>query len=258
MRLRMAAEEKTKGLLEQLRRADQLAEEGHNQEALQVLEELERLSSHPQDLATLKLKKAIVLTNMGDIANAEQLILTLDVEVLSDEYRLSSKFEAGRIAAAKGEVNNAIMILTQAIREADQKAVVGDLAEIRNGMILLLGKLLYEVGQSERAIPILQRISDGTPGWQEAAITLGDCYVQVGKYREAIKCYHHILDKRRGISELDLDMATRNLGAAYFFSGQYSKAIEHLRRVADKFNDFPDLRREIDELMVVASSHLRK
>jgi tetratricopeptide (TPR) repeat protein len=239
----------TEGLVLRLRDADRLSEEGRNLEALDILQELERESSHPRDLATLRLKRAIVLTNMGDTPGAQELMSAIDSESLSEEYRLTYKFETGRIEAARGEIENAIMNLTQALRDAETMKLKGDLASVRDTMITLLASLLCDSGQPARAIPLLARIARRGPGWERARRILGDCYFQLSDFKEAVKCYREVLDARDPISELERSMATRNLGFAFFYLRNFRQAAEYLKLAAGRFDAFPALKQEIDDLL---------
>lgn len=119
--------DQTEELLARLGEADRLSDAGKEMEAIAIYEELEHRSCHPSDIAGLQLKRAISFTNMGDLSTAEELLSSIAPDVLSDEYRLSFRFEAGRIKAARGDVENAIVVLTQALRDADTMNMSDDL-----------------------------------------------------------------------------------------------------------------------------------
>ena len=239
-----------------LREADRLSEDGKNDEASALLQELEQISSHHRDVATLRLKRAIVMTNAGKTSDAQELISTVDPDLLSEEYRLSFKFETGRIKAAQGETEDAIMVLTQALRDADGMIVSGDLEFVRQGMILLLGTLLCDSGKPTRAIPFFSQIHRGTHGWERAWRSLGDCYFEMFDYKEAIKFYGEVVNAKEDISELERNIAIRNIGAAYCHLRDFRRAAQYLELALVKFNDFPERKREIEEMMRVCSANL--
>jgi hypothetical protein len=87
--------DQTEELLARLGEADRLSDAGKEMEASAIYEELEHRSCHPSDIAGLQLKRAISFTNMGDLSTAEELLSSIAPDVLSDQYRLSFRFEAG-------------------------------------------------------------------------------------------------------------------------------------------------------------------
>lgn len=246
----------TARLLSQLRDADRLGEEGKNLEALDIYQQLERESSHPRDVAALRLKKATVLTNMGNATAAQELMLAIDLESLSEEYRLLYKFETGRIEAARGETRNAIMNLTQALRDAENMELNEDLAFVRDAMISLLAGLLCDSGEPERAISWLTMVDRSASGWERVRRTLGDCYLRLSNYKEAVKCYREVIDARGPISELERRTATRNLGFAFFYLRNFRQAAKYLKLAAGKFDAFPAMKQEIEDLLRNCSQHL--
>jgi tetratricopeptide (TPR) repeat protein len=102
--------------------------------------------------------------------------------------------------------------------------------------------LYADIGRCAEAISILDRVQTDNSWWVEAKIHLGDCKIKMKRYREAIDCYLSITSSAKSMDPIYRKTALRNIGCVYYYLGEYEKAIEHLTKVEDGYDDRPDLR----------------
>ena len=118
------------------------------------------------------------------------------------------------------------------------------------------GILLAESDRCDEAIPILEAVPMDDEGWVEAKLRLGDCQIKKRQFREAVESYSVVISGEQKADPIDRKTAIRNIGCAYFYLGEYAKAIEYLTKVQHGYEENPNLKADLFGFLASAYSHL--
>jgi tetratricopeptide (TPR) repeat protein len=239
-------------LLERFEAAVQKMEAADYSAALADFELLESLSDHPSDIAYLRLLQTSCLTDMSKKSEARDRIGTIDKNQLEVAPQIGYEYEYARIMRAEGSLQVALALARNALKsiQDDKDLNKSNLAISLN---TLLGILLSETGHWDEAIIVLKQVPTEDLGWAEAMLHLGDCRFTKGLYHEAISDYESVISRREGVHPIFFHAALRNTGCAFYYLGEYAKAVEYLSMVKDKYEDYPALKSEL--LGTLASAH---
>jgi tetratricopeptide (TPR) repeat protein len=225
--------------------------------ALKEFEFLETQSEHPRDIALIRLFQVSCLTDMGKPVEASERIRSVDERQLGVVDQVNYAYEYARIKRAIGEKQSALVQTQDALQAI---ALIDDQYPTKHivtlNLLTLLGVLLSECGQCDFAIPILEKITIDDPSWAEARLHLGDCYYKKKHYREAIREYETVISREREIHPIFFWGALRNAGYAFYDLEEYAKAVEYLTKVVDKYDAYPDTKRELFDILASAYLHV--
>jgi tetratricopeptide (TPR) repeat protein len=249
---------KSEELANRLEKALVLRRLGNYAEALLEFETLELVSERPQEIATLMFFEVTCLTDMGKADEAQRRLLQVQKQYLTLANQIDYEYELARIQRSQGRFQEALDQVSKT------RGLVADLAEVEvareltQSLETLRGILLAELQRCEEAIPILKDVCLEDAGWAEAQMKLGDCHYSKRSYREAIDCYLRVVSKRKEVHAFFEDAATRNIGYAYYDSGDPSNAVDYLTRVVHSYDDSPGLKTELLSILALAYSQLGK
>ena len=123
-------------------------------------------------------------------------------------------------------------------------------------MQALRGVLLAESGRCREAVPILEDVSRDDPWWADARLLLGDCGYKSRRYREAIDYYSCLISSDSKVSSVIRNDALRNIGCAYHQLEDYAKAVEYLLKIKDAYDEYPEIKAQLDGFLASAYSHV--
>jgi tetratricopeptide (TPR) repeat protein len=229
---------------------------GDSAGALRVFEAIEGATSHRRDLATLRLFQAMCLTDLGRVDEAHDMLRSIDEKELDIVDQIDQQFEYARINRAMGMPAEALKRVERAITISHAVGAKERVEEASRDLQAFRGVLLAESGNCHDAVPVLQGVSTESPWWIEAQIQLGDCHLVKRRFRDAIESYLAITLAEREVDPIYQMRATRNIGSAYFYMGDYAKAVEYLTRVEHGYERNLELKAEVFSLLAAAYSHL--
>lgn len=91
----------------------------------------------------------------------------------------------------------------------------------------------YRLAQYEDAIAYLKKVDFDSPNLAPATVgLLGDCYVQLGDYKSALKYYEKAIKVE---NDLTAPLYLKKAALIYEKEGNYSKAIENYTLIKDKY-----------------------
>jgi tetratricopeptide (TPR) repeat protein len=210
--------------------------------ALAEFESLERKSSHPQDIAALQLFQCMCLTDSGRIEEAHQRIGRVNKNRLGVISRVEYESEHARIKRAQGKIEEALDHIERALKTAQTVENKLQIEEAWIDMLALRGILLAQCRRCDEAMPILECVPMRNPWWTEARIHLGDCKVRKRLLHEAIEIYLGVVSSSREVHPFHRLTALRNIGYAYHYLADYTKATEYLTQVEHGYDDEPDMK----------------
>lgn len=223
--------------------------------ALNEFELLERLSDHPQDIATLRFFQATCLTDMGQPDEALGQILRVDKGKLPPAIMVDYEYERARIERAQGHLVEALDHAKMALKLVSAMETPHEVSAVSSNLLTLYGILLSETGRLDEAIPILTAVPRADDGWAEARVHLGDCKYKKRLYKEAIDCYLSLTSDVKQIHQFYREAALRNIGYAHYDLGEYQSAIEYLNKVEHAYDDNPSMKAELFDIL--SASYLR-
>jgi tetratricopeptide (TPR) repeat protein len=232
-------------LIEQYDAAFEMRKAGNFAGALGRFESLERLSTHPTDIAALRFFQATCLTDMGEPEHALRQLSRVDKSKLVIAKQLDYEYERARIQRALGNTREALKLVERAMKQANGRGSEEGVNVVAAGLHTLQGILLAESGRCEEALPILEAVAADDDGWAEARINLGDCKIRERSYQEAIAYYVSITASSRNVDPIHRKTALRNIGCAYYYMGEYAKAIEFLTMVEHAYDGNLELKAEL-------------
>jgi tetratricopeptide (TPR) repeat protein len=224
--------------------------------ALQEFESLERRSWHPQDIAALRFFRATCLTDLGRAEDALKRISEVDKNQLIFSKQIDYEYERARIERALGHTREALDLVRIALKMVDAASDKAEVSVVSRGLETLRGILLAESGRCEEALPVLEAVPTDDDGWAEARIRLGDCKIRKKLYREALEHYLSVTSSSKELDPIHRKTALRNVGCAYYYMGNYRKAIEYLTKVEHGYDGHPDLKAELCGVLASAYSRL--
>ena len=224
--------------------------------ALRELEELERVSQHPQDIAALRFFQATCLTDMGRAEEALKRISRVNRNKLAFSNQVDYEYERARIERALGHTREAIDRTEIALKMIEAGSNNQDISVVSRNLYTMRGILLAESGRCDEAILVLETIPIDEEGWAEAKLRLGDCQVKKRRFREAVESYLEIASSEREIDPIHRKTAIRNIGSAYYYMGEYTKAIEYLTKVEHGYEESSELKADLFGFLASAYSHL--
>lgn len=246
----------TRDLVKQFDAAFEMRKAGDHAGALQTFENLERSSWHPRDIAPLQLFQVMCLIDLGRIEEAHQKIRCVDQKELDGVDRVDYESEYARIKRAEGGTNEALERVERALQISETVDDKRRVEVARRSLQALRGVLLAESGRCDEAIPILREIPAEDSWWVEARIRLGDCHIRKRRFREAVESYSAVASGEQEIDPIHRKTAIRNIGSAYYYMGEYTKAIEYLTKVEHGYDGNPDLKADLFGFLASAYSHL--
>ncbi len=155
--------------------------------ALSIFESLERQSSHPKDIAGLRLFQVMCLTDLGRVDKAYEQIRRVDEKRLEVVDRIDYESEYANIKRAQGMTSAALERIERALKLSETVEDKSRVEDARRSLHALRAVLLAESGKCDEAVPLLEEIPAENPWWTEARICLGDCKIRKKSYREAIE-----------------------------------------------------------------------
>jgi tetratricopeptide (TPR) repeat protein len=229
---------------------------GDHISALQEFESLERLSTHPQDIAALRFFQATCLTDLGKAEEALTRISSVDKNKLAFANQVDYEYEYARIERALGHTRQAFDRVKTALKMIAQAADLQDVNIVSRNLHTMCGILLAESGKCDEAAPLLEAVPAEDEGWAEARLLLGDCSYKNRRYREAIDYYLSLMASANETPSIIGNDAVRNIGCAYHQLGDYAKAVEYLSKIKDAYNEYPNLKADLYGFLASAYSHL--
>jgi tetratricopeptide (TPR) repeat protein len=246
----------TRELIKQFDAAFEMRKAGDYAGALRAFQNLEESSRHPRDVAALRLFQTMCLTDLGRIDEADQKIRLVDEKMLDAVDRVDYESEYARIKRAEGMTNLALERIDRALQVSESVEDKCRVEVATGSLQALRGVLLAESGRCDEAVPILEEIPAENPWWTEARIYLGDCKIKKRRYQEAIETYSSIASGSGQPDPIHRKTALRNIGCAYYYMGEYAKAIEYLTKVEHGYDGNPDLKADLFRFLASAYSHL--
>ena len=246
----------TDDLIRRLDWAFDLRKSGDYAEALEEFKNLERRSTHPEDVAALRLFQAMCLTDLSRFDEALEIIRRVDEKRLKTIDRIDYEGEYARIGRAKGMITAALDHVRRALRIAENVEDKSLIIAAEAGLRALFGILLAESGKCDDALPILNEVSEHNAWWAEAKLHAGDCMYKKKWYREAINCYLTLAFSQENIHPIYRNAAIRNIGFAHFDLGEFQVAVKYLQSVEHAYDDAPDLKAELFNILSSAYSRL--
>lgn len=246
----------TSELIKQLDAALEMRKRRDYAGALGQFEYLERQSEHPQDIAGLRLFQVTCLTDMGRLEDALKQLSRVDKDSLIFSGQIDYEYERARIERALGHPREALDLVVKTLRIIGMTNGENDVRGIASGLHTLHGLLLAESGRCDEAMPMLESVPAEDEGWAEARIHLGDCKIRKRLYREAIECYESVASNSNKTDPIHRTTAIRNIGCAFYYMGEYAKAVEYLTRVEHGYDGAPDLKAELFGILASAYSRL--
>ena len=246
----------TNELIVQLDHAFDLRKLGDYAEALHTFEDLERLSTHPNDISLLWLCQATCLTDLGRPEDAQELLARVDKTHLVLARQIDLEYEKARVERALGHPSKSLELVKKGLEMVDALANTDEVSVLGGGLRTLQGILLAESNKCDEALPILDQVPLEDIGWAETRLLLGDCSYKRRHYREAIDYYLSLVSAPNITGHIFRNDALRNIGCAYHQLGDYARAVEYLKMVKDAYEGYPDLRADLLRFLASAYSHL--
>jgi tetratricopeptide (TPR) repeat protein len=246
----------TQQLIKRLDAAFDKRRAGDPSTALDEFENLEKLSTHPQDIAALRLFQVMCLTDLGRIEEAGQKIRLVNEKRLDTVDRVDYESEYAQIKRAEGMTDEALERVERAIHISETVEDKRRVEVARKSLQALRGVLLAESGRCDEAVPILEDVSPDDPWWADARLLLGDCSYKSRRYRQAIDYYLSLMSSANRVSSVMRNDAFRNIGCAYHQLGDYTKAAEYLSKIKDAYDEYPEIRATLFGFLASAYSHL--
>jgi tetratricopeptide (TPR) repeat protein len=244
-----------KDLVKRLDSALNKRRSGYYSEALDEFERLEYETESREDIAMLRLFQVTCLTDMGDISEALKRISRIEKTNLGFANQVDFEFEFSRIERAAGEPDKALNRITNALKTIDDCQDKSEIKIVARNIKTLQGILLAEIGRCEEAMPIVKGVPVQDEGWAKAKMRLGDCNYKIREFQRAIDCYSAVVSSDKKVDPVIRHDAIRNIGYAFYDSGDYAKAVEYLSKVRDAYDAYPNLKTEL--LNILASAHSR-
>ena len=196
------------------------------------------------------------LTDLGRLDKASKTIKLVDEKRLEVVDRIDYESEYARIDRAQGMTDEALERVERALKLSETVEDKDRVEHAVRSLQALRGVLLAESGKCDEAVPMLEDIPAQDPWWTEARIRLGDCKIKKRLYREAIEAYRSIASGDREVDPSHRKTAQRNIGCAYYYMGEYTKALEYLKSVERSYDDSPALKAELYNLLASTYSRL--
>jgi tetratricopeptide (TPR) repeat protein len=232
---------------------------GNYTAALDQFEALEQLPWHPKDIARLRLFETSCLTMLARIDDAHEKLQSVDESELDRASQLDYEFELARLEFQESKHASALERIGSMLKRLDDIEDLNRRKALQNDLELLEGVLLADIDDLERAIPILGSVSAENPGWAQATVRLGDCYFRRGDHEQALKTWLEVVNANRDhVHPVYRDSAIRNIGMVCYYGGDYEKAVGFLSKVADKYDEYPDIKRNVHKALASALRCLGK
>lgn len=229
---------------------------GDSSTALDEFENLEKLSTHPQDIAAIQLFQVMCLTDLGRIEEADQKIRLVNEKRLDAVDRVDYESEYARIKRVEGMTDEALERVQRALHISETVEDKRRVEAARKSLQALRGVLLAESGRCNEAVPILEDVSPDGAWWADARLLLGDCSYKDRRYRQAIDYYLSLTSSANNVASVIRNDAFRNIGCAYHQLGDYAKAAEYLSKVKDAYDEHPEIKAKLFGFLASAYSHL--
>jgi tetratricopeptide (TPR) repeat protein len=246
----------TQELIKRLDAAFDKRRAGDPSTALDEFEHLEKLSTHPQDIAAIRLFQVMCLTDLGRIEEADQRIRLVNEKKLDDVDRIDYESEYARIKRVEGLTTEALERVERALHLSETVEDKRRVEIASKSLQALRGVLLAESGNCNEAIPILEEVPPDVPWWADARLLLGDCSYRSRRYREAIDYYLSLISSANHVESVIRNDAFRNIGCAYHQLGDYAKAAEYLSNIKDAYDQYPEIKAKLFGFLASAYSHL--
>lgn len=224
--------------------------------AYEKLDTLERSSKNPADIAFLRLYKASCMTDLGRTEEASELMQNVNKALLDLPKQLDYEFEAARIDRAHGKLRDALAKTNAALKS--QPSVSQETMTAIRGLMTLKAILLAELDRCDEAMPLLTGVPLDDAGWAEAWLNYGDCNYKQGQYQAAIDAYQKLVPPNDSVDAVFRNAAIRNIGCAYHKLGNNAQALAYLNQIKDAFDDYPELKSELMDVIAECYSHPKK
>lgn len=199
---------------------DNFLEEGKINQALQAVEM--GMNQHPSSMA-LKIKKANILLNLGEITNSLELTNELvKIEDTNHELHLLK----GSSHLLLGQADEAMRSFNLSLKYS---------VEDRDETLYNIGFAYEQIGDYKKAVSYLEEATRLDPENEEALYELAFCYEKVGENEKSIACYDKYLD-----IEAFSDSAWFNLGILYTKIEDFEKSIWAYELALAINEDFPN------------------
>ena len=242
-------------LIERLNEAFELRASGDASAALASFESLEMLSEHSRDISALRLFQSYCLMDMGNSGGALERMNGVTRSDLDLPLRGNYEYQFARVLHSLNRSQDAIAHAKSALRIYESLTPDLKSADAISNARIILGTLLAESNRCAEAAVMLRQITEQDQGWVFAKMRLGDCYMEKGKYTEAIECYMAVASGNLKADSAATNDAFRNIGVSYYWLGEHAKAVDYLSRVKDAYLEHPDLNQRI--LRFLALSNLQ-
>ena len=175
----------------------------------------------------------------GDLPRAEALLVA-EHERSGGEFQTT--YQLARVQAARGNLDRAAILL-QAIVDAPIQPgrTLGRSTEVAADAAVVLGDLLAEAGEFERAERSLRRALDLRPGRPDALYTLGVLLCASGRTGEGRALFQRAVDE--GSRDADL---CNNLGRLLYDAGELAPARVQLEHALEIDPQHATARRNLD------------
>lgn len=203
--IRYASQQHPYSSILQLKKAQVLVEKGLAKQALQILDEIEKIESSNSDFYLLKGNALNIIGRYNEAEKnfdiAIQLLYDDKVDVI---HAVAQSFEQ------IGRYKTAIKYLLEAFRYDNQNI----------SLLYDIGYSYEKIGQINKSIEYYNLFLDQDPFSENAWYNLGIIYYKAEKYDKAIESYEFAL-----AINPDFSLAYFNLANAYSEKGEYHKAI---------------------------------
>lgn len=192
---------------------------------------IDRMNSHLTDAGSkLADNKKIIFIGVG-------VILVVAAFVLSYLFI----YKNPKMEKAFEEYNGVgIQMLPDSVAIEQYKDIADRYSGENAGKLAALSaaEALYNQGDYEQAAQYLQKFSSGDNLLESNALVLtGDCYVNLGKYDEALNYYQKAIRKAEGNSQIVPRVLLKEANV-YDAQGNYGKALECYQQLKDNFPTF--------------------
>ncbi|MFA9391785.1 MAG: tetratricopeptide repeat protein [Prolixibacteraceae bacterium] len=199
---------------------DNFLEDGKIYQALQVVEM--GMNQHPTSLA-LKIKKANILLNLGEVSNSLELTNELvKIEDTNHELHLLK----GSSHLLLGQSDEAVRSFNLSLKYS---------SEDRDETLFNIGFAYEQIGDYHKAVHYLEEAVLLDLENEEAMYELAFCYEKIGENKKSIACYDKYLDL-----EAFSDSAWFNLGILYTKIEDFEKSVWAYELALALNEDFPN------------------
>lgn len=199
---------------------DSFLEDGKIFPALQAVEM--GMNQHPDSIA-LKIKKANILLNLGEVTNSLELTNELvQIEDTNHELHLLK----GSSHLLLGETDAAIHSFNLSLKYS---------TEDRDETLFNIGYAYEQIGDYKKAITYFNEASALEPYNEETLYELAFCYEKIGDNKKSIDLYDRFLDL-----ETFSDSAWFNLGILYTKTEDFEKSVWAYEMALAINEDFPN------------------